>query len=70
MTITYKDSNQHSRVYLDKKHVGDIMCRISGKWFYAPKGSKKSEVGEDMASRDLVKKSLENPPPDEDVPCQ
>jgi hypothetical protein len=57
--ITYKDHAQYSRVYLDNKHIGDIMRRINGMWFYQPKGAGKAFAGQDMPSRNQVKRSIE-----------
>jgi hypothetical protein len=59
MTITYRDNNLHTRVYLDKKHVGDILQRLTGKWFYQPRAGGKAAAGDDMANRNAVKRSLE-----------
>lgn len=58
--ITYKDNNQYSRVMLEGKHVGDILCRIGGDWFYQPKSGGKSAAGPNYPSRDAVKRSLES----------
>lgn len=57
--IQYTDHAQYSRVKLDGKHVGDIMRRIDGLWFYQPKAGGKAAAGPNFPSRAAVKRSLE-----------
>jgi hypothetical protein len=56
--VTYKDTPDRSRVFLDGRCVGHIKKAKQGGWFYAPHGS--SQTGDVKPTRADVKRSLES----------